>query len=177
MSEKTEEKAVDREVVEQNAELLALAGAAAAADDELIAPQFDQGETGTAAAEPAISKQAETAAMIGAVVGMLSPVLPYLPGIYTPETVDRLAAAYQPVADKYGWDMGGWLTQYGAEIALAGTVVPLAMVTAKAHRAHVAEKQAAQEASAKAEAKPEAGPVPKPQTVVDNGGQLQPVGS
>lgn len=163
----------DKEKVAGNAELDALEGHAAAMDAEYLSssagPELD------AQAMPPENKTAETAAMFGAAVAMLSPVLPYLPGIYTPETVNRLAEVYQPVADKYGWDVGGWLAGYGAELALIGTAVPLIAATAAAHKAHVAAKEAERVEKKPEEGKPVA--VVMPAAVVDNGGQLKPAGS
>lgn len=86
---------------------------------------------------------AEAKAVFGVAVMMLSPVLPYLPAIYTDEALGNLAAAYVPVAQKYGWDMSTWLGQYAAEIALAGVAIPLAMRTSAAHQAWVKAKKAA----------------------------------
>lgn len=84
-------------------------------------------------------KGAEAAAVVTMVVALLSPLLPYLPGIYTDDKVGKLGAAWAPVAEKYGWDVGGWLSDYGAEIALFAVAAPLAMQTAKAHRGWAAE--------------------------------------
>lgn len=85
---------------------------------------------------------AETAAMLGAVVALASPLLPYLPTIYTPETVQALAGAYVPVAEKHGWNVGGWLDRYAAELALVAVAGPVAIRTANAHKAWKAERAA-----------------------------------
>lgn len=104
---------------------------------------------------PAADPVAETKAVFGTVVAMLSPLLPYLPAIYTDEAVTRLAAAYVPVAQKYGWDLNSLLAGYAAEIALVGTAVPLAMQTAIAHRQWIAAR--AQDAAKGQGATPAAG--------------------
>lgn len=83
---------------------------------------------------------AEMAAVIRTVTTMLSPLLPYLPAIYTEETCAGIAAAYMPVADKYGWQTGGWFEQFGAELALVAVAAPVAISTAQAHRAWAAER-------------------------------------
>lgn len=85
---------------------------------------------------------AETAAMFGAVVALASPLLPYLPSIYTAETVQGLAAAYVPVAEKYGWSAGGWLEKYAAELALVAVAGPVLVRTATAHKGWKRERQA-----------------------------------
>lgn len=103
---------------------------------------------------------AEAKAVFGVAVMMLTPVLPYLPGIYTDEALGNLAAAYVPVAQKYGWDMSTWLGQYAAEIALAGVAIPLAMRTSAAHQAWLRAKQAA--AAPKPEAAPQEPTEPPP---------------
>lgn len=87
-------------------------------------------------------KVAEMAAMLGAVVALASPLLPYLPTIYTPETVQALAGAYMPVAEKHGWNVGGWLERYAAELALVAVAGPVAIRTANAHKAWKAERAA-----------------------------------
>lgn len=104
----------------------------------------------------------ETAAMFGAVVALASPLLPYLPTIYTPETVQALAGAYVPVAQKYGWDAGGWLEKFGAEIALIAVAGPVVVRTAGAHKEWKAEK--AREARA-AKGEPEPGQGERPAVV------------
>ena len=73
-----------------------------------------------------------------------------------------LAAAYVPVAEKYGWNVGGWLGEYSAEIALVAVAAPLAIQTAKAHREH-----AAAIAAANAPKKPEALPKKAPEPAAD----------
>lgn len=121
----------------EGAELAALGAEATALD-------FDVGDMGPdPAAGPVavVDPAAETAAMIGAAVGLLSPLLPYLPTIYTPDRIQGIAAAYVPVATKYGWNVGGWLEQYGAEIALIATAGPALLQTANAHKAWKAERE------------------------------------
>lgn len=129
------------EVIEGGAELAALGGAAAALDAEVGASDF--GPAPAAQIEPAqqADPSAETAAVIGLVVGMLTPMLPYLPAIYTDDKVRALAGAYVPVAQKYGWDSGGWFDRYGAEIMLAGVGLPLLAQTRAAHQAWAADKR------------------------------------
>ncbi|GLC96846.1 hypothetical protein Tamer19_62550 [Cupriavidus sp. TA19] len=66
-------------------------------------------------------------------VTVLSPALPYLPTIYTPDTIKALAGAIVPVADKYGLSVGGIMS--GPEIGLLLVAGPLALSTYVAHRA------------------------------------------
>jgi len=116
---------------EQAADFAALQAAAMEQEAEAAAMAGD--------VEPARPDQvAETAAMFGAAVALLSPMLPYLPGIYTQERVEQLAGAYMPVAEKYGWSAGGWLEKFGAEIALVAVAGPLIVQTVGAHKAHKA---------------------------------------
>lgn len=116
---------------------------------EALAEGAAQAEAAAAALPPGeappqpVDPVAEARAVFGLVVGMAAPMLPYLPAIYTDEKLDILAAAYVPVAEKYGWNVGGWLGEYSAEIALVAVAAPLAIQTAKAHREHVAALAAA----------------------------------
>lgn len=148
------------------AEAVAEAAASAAA-----AP-VSLGETAPAVA--VVDPVAEARALFGVVVGLAEPMMPYLPTIYTPEKLDTLAAAYVPVAEKYGWNVGGWLSEFGAEIALAAAAVPLAIQTAKAHRGHVAALAAA---SRPPEPLPQAVPAKQPEiereAAADTGGVLR----
>lgn len=107
-------------------------------------------EEGAAAAPVvAVDPGAEWAGLIGLVVTILSPALPYLSGIYDEATRDRIGHAMAPVAEKYGWNTSEIFGRYGAEIGLAMAVGPVALQTVKAHR----EWKAAQAAAAMAKAK------------------------
>jgi hypothetical protein len=136
---------------QQAADLAALMRAAAEQDD---AQSVENDGAMVGAPDPV----AETAAALSVVVAVVSPLLPYVESIYTPEVQARLAAAYVPVAEKYGWTAGGWFEQYGAEIALAVTVAPLAMQTKVAHAEWVAERE--REARKREPARVESKPAP-----------------
>lgn len=157
-------KAIEALRVEAQAEGAAQAEAEAAA----LAP----GE----APPPVVDPVAEAQAVFGMVVALAAPMLPYLPAIYTDEKLAMLAGAYVPVAQKYGWDVGGRLGNYGAEIALVAVAAPLAIQTAQANKAFVAAKIAeAKPKEGAAElpaAKPEKQPAIERAPVVDNGGML-----
>lgn len=131
------------EEMETGGELAALGAHAAALDAEVGADDFGPapGAPG-GAADIGPDPVAETSAVLSMVVGMLSPLLPYLPEIYTPEKIAALAGAYVPVAEKYGWQSAGWLDKYGAEVVLIATAAPVAMQTAQAHRAWQAAREA-----------------------------------
>jgi hypothetical protein len=135
------------EMAAGSAELNALASEAAVLDMETagasdVGPAPAPGQAAAPVADPV----AETAAMFGMAIGLLSPLLPYLPAIYTTETVQQLAGAYVPVAEKYGWASGGGIFEkYGPELMLAGVAVPLAVQTAQAHKAWAAERAKTEE--------------------------------
>lgn len=127
------------EVIEEGgAELAALGGAAAALDAEIGAGDFGPAPAGPV--EMAPDATAETAAVLKMAVALLSPMLPYLPEIYTEDKIIALAGAYVPVAEKYGWTSGGWFDKYGPELVLAATALPLAYQTKQAHGAMMAER-------------------------------------
>lgn len=71
-------------------------------------------------------------------VSMLGPLYPSLNRIYTPETVDKLAAKAGPVMEKYGLTAGGLFEKWKKEIDLAVIAVPLAIATYKGIRADLA---------------------------------------
>ena len=138
---------------EQAADFAALQAAAAEQEAEAAAMVGEEEQAGPDAA-------AETAAMFGAAVALLSPMLPYLPAIYTPERIEQLAGAYVPVAEKYGWSAGGWLDRFGAEIALVVVAGPMVVQTVGAHKAMRAEREREERArKAAAEVTPKAAPV------------------
>lgn len=134
------------EVIEENgAELAALGSAAAALDAEIGAGDF--GPAPDQPAELAPDATAETAAVLKMAVALLSPVLPYLPEIYTEDKIIALAGAYVPVAEKYGWTSGGWFDKYGPELVLAATALPLAFQTTQAHKAMIEARAKAAKAA------------------------------
>lgn len=88
---------------------------------------------------PPVDPVQEWAEMLGLVVMLATPLLPYLPAIYTEETVRELAGAVHPVAAKYGIDGTG----LGAtpELRLLLVAAPLAVATVMTHRAWREQQQ------------------------------------
>ena len=122
-------------------ELQALEAQAAALDAQTAAASADP----AAAPEPEAVKvdtAAEVAALLGAVSGMLAPVFPCLPSIYTESTCKRLGDAAAPVMDKYGLSVGGLFERWGAEITLLATALPVALATYRGCRADLAARRA-----------------------------------
>jgi hypothetical protein len=74
----------------------------------------------------------------------LAPLYPRATAIYTPEIRERLSVRVGALMDKYGLSMGGVMEQWGAEIGLLVTIVPLIGKTAQAVAADNAEWQASQ---------------------------------
>lgn len=87
-----------------------------------------------------IDPAAEWEMSITLLVTVLAPALPYLPAIYTPDTIKALAGAIVPVANKYGLDVGGMMS--GPEIGLLLVAAPLGLSTYVAHRAWRAQQDA-----------------------------------
>lgn len=85
------------------------------------------------------TKQEEIAALMGMAVAALSPFLPSLKAIYTPETIGAASGAIGALCDKHGWLGDGVFGKYGAEIACAAVVGPLAWATYHGVRADLAE--------------------------------------
>lgn len=92
--------------------------------------------------EPApIDPAAEWEMTLSVLVAALSPALPYIPTVYTPDAIKALSAAIVPVADKYGLSVGGLMS--GPEIGLLLVAGPLALATVVAHKQWRAEQDEA----------------------------------
>ncbi|WP_422648624.1 hypothetical protein OJJOAM_000234 [Cupriavidus sp. H18C1] len=71
--------------------------------------------------EPApIDPAAEWEMTLSVLVAALSPALPYIPTVYTPDAIKALSAAIVPVADKYGLSVGGADVRAGNRPAVGG---------------------------------------------------------
>lgn len=86
----------------------------------------------------------EIAGLVQAAVGMLAPMFPSLPGIYTPEATQAAAAATAAVCNKHGWMQGGMMGRWGEEIGCALIVGPLAFATYHGVKADIAARQPAE---------------------------------
>jgi hypothetical protein len=92
----------------------------------------------------------------------LAPLYPRAVAIYTPDIRERLSLRIGALMDKYGLSCGGMIEQWGAEIGLLVTLVPLIGKTAQAVAADNAAWQAAQaqENTGKTEADVKGGQTP-----------------
>ena len=106
------------------------------------APQAE--DVAAAAVAPAIDPAQEWAGILELGVTVLSPALPFLPSIYTPEARAQLAGALVPVAEKYGWNLGEIMGRWAPEIGLALVAGPLAIRTVQEFRALRAAQGAAE---------------------------------
>lgn len=126
-----------------------------------------------------VDPAAEWEMTLTVLVAALGPALPYLPTIYTPDTIRALAGAIVPVADKYGLSVGGIMA--GPEIGLLMVAGPLALATVVAHKQWRAERDEAM--TVENDAPPAAVVPPRgPQSHLgentqDNGGRLRAVGA
>lgn len=73
--------------------------------------------------------QEEIAGAMGMAVAILSPMLPSLKTIYTPEAIGAASGALGALCEKHGWLSGGLMGKYGEEIACLAVVGPLAYAT------------------------------------------------
>ena len=122
---------------EQAAELAALQAMAGPV------PGQEEGEgVQEVAAVPDLAQ--EITGIVQAAVGMLAPMFPSLPGIYTPEATQAAAAATAAVCSKHGWMQGGLMGRWGEEIACAAIVGPLAFATYLGVKADIAARQPAE---------------------------------
>lgn len=117
----------------------------AAAVDEAVAPVLTVDEQGNPIEEPtakqasagdAISRNRDFLAMG---IGMLTPMLPFLPQCYTPEVIDQIAAAFTAVEIKRGWNLGEHMTP---ELALAMAALPPSVAAFMLGREYLAAKRA-----------------------------------
>jgi len=83
----------------------------------------------------------ELAGLIQAAVGMLAPMFPSLPSIYTPDSTQAAAGAVAAVCNKHGWMQNGLMGRYGEEIACAFIVGPLAFATYKGMQQDLAARE------------------------------------
>lgn len=119
-------------------ELDQLATAAAAVDN-----MAEAGADMPAAAPeaPPVDPAAEVAALLSVVAGILSPLFPCLPGIYSEATCRKLGEAAAPVLAKYDVSVGGMFDRWGAEITLAAVALPVAIATAQGVKADMAARR------------------------------------
>jgi len=153
-------------------EELAALEAEAVAVDAVNAPPADPPPEAEQPPAPA-NEQAEVAGLIAILAGLFAPVFPSLQKIYTPDTVNQIAAAAVPVMAKRGWTTGALLGKYAEELALAAVAVPVALATWQGIKADVAAAKAKDKAEpAKAITEQPAAPgvaVPDPATFAARG--------
>ncbi|QXZ10956.1 hypothetical protein KUF54_07115 [Comamonas sp. Y33R10-2] len=131
MRDETQEAA--EQSSEQAADFAALQAAAGPGPDEVAAEeQQEQGRHDLGA---------EIEGLLQMAVGMLAPMFPSLPGIYTPEATQAASAAVAGVCNKHGWMQGGMMGRYGEEIACALIVGPMAFATYKGVKGDIAARQ------------------------------------
>jgi hypothetical protein len=128
------------------AELRGLGAAAAAMDQALsVDPMAEGPAQAEAEPVPVRDRGAELSSMLGLLVKMASPLLPFLPACYTPEVCDNIGTAFAAVADKHGWDLGA---VESPELALAVVSIPPtigAVMLGRQYFAHQAAQAQAQQ--------------------------------
>lgn len=67
--------------------------------------------------------------MLAMVVGVAGPIFPSLNDIYTPEAIERVGVAMQPLCEKHGWLQDGIAGKYGEELMALIVMGPLAYAT------------------------------------------------
>lgn len=120
----------------------ALIAQGAALDADAAPPPVDA----TGAPVAPTDYRAEASMLLSALVGMAAPFYPSVPVIWTPEKQTAVATAAAPVMEKYGFTLGDFMGQWGAEIGLLIVAGPLILATidgVKADRAKAKEKPAA----------------------------------
>ncbi|MGL5181190.1 hypothetical protein [Herbaspirillum huttiense] len=116
----------------------------AAAVDQAVAPVLTVDEQGNPIEEPAAQQTADDPIsrnrdFLAMGIGMLTPMLPFLPQCYTPEVIDQIAAAFTAVEIKRGWNLGEHMTP---ELALAMAALPPSVAAFMLGREYLAAKRA-----------------------------------
>lgn len=139
----TNTQQIERDIEAGNAASDAPTASAEQAADLAALQAMATGESGQAVAvvpeEQGPTLQEEIAAAMGMAVAMLGPMFPSLRTIYTPETMGAASGAIAAVCDKHGWLDGGFMGQYGPEIACLAIVGPLGFATYQGVRGDLAE--------------------------------------
>lgn len=114
MSDQEQEK-----LTKEQAQLLAIA---AQVEGETAPPEtHDENGEPIQAPETIESAAAENKAILGAIIDMLTPALPFLPECYDQKTIEKIANAYTAVEEKHGWNARSHL---GVEVQLAFVAIP-----------------------------------------------------
>ena len=109
---------IDQEQAQEFASLNALAG------DQVIpgAPVEEEKPEG-------IPLSVQISGLLGMAVNIAGPMFPSLATIYTPEVIQAVGAALEPVCNKHGWLQDGIDSKWGEEIAALCVVGPIAYAT------------------------------------------------
>lgn len=140
-----------------NPELLALARAAGALDNEMGPGSPGDGQEGQGGPNPgdggtfSADPVEENRALLDMALTMLVPVMPFLAECYPPEKVKSIATALTAVEQKHGWSLTGLMGKWAPEIGLCMVTIPPTVQAIALGRVHFAKVRAAQ-AAAKQEA-------------------------
>jgi hypothetical protein len=113
--------------------------------------------------DPAETLGEEIAGIVLSLAAVLSPALPSIRKIYTPETTKAAGAAIAAVCVKHGWLSGGVMGEWSEEISAAIILLPLGVATYQGVKSDVAELKAKALPAGKAPEK--IAPLVTPQTV------------
>jgi hypothetical protein len=128
------------------------------------------------APDPAATLGDEIAGIVLSLTAVLSPALPSLKRIYTPETTKAAGAAIAAVCVKHGWLSGGLMGEWSEEISAAIIILPLSVATYQGVKSDVAELKAKAEPAKKAQIAPAVSPATVQNGTVTVPEQASPVG-
>lgn len=132
----------------------------AAADPALSTEQVDGAQpVQTVEAAPVVNNAADAKELLEFAHESLAPLYPRAAAIYTPDVRQRLGDRLGALMDKYGLTCGGFIAEWGPEIGLAITVIPLIGKTVAAVREDNAAYETAQ-GKTKTEAEKSSGQAP-----------------
>lgn len=78
---------------------------------------------------PPVPLAEQISGMLAMIVGVAGPMFPSLQLIYTPEAIERVGVAMQPLCEKHNWLQDGIAGKYGEELMALMVVGPLAYAT------------------------------------------------
>lgn len=113
---------------------------------EATAAPADPGDQGTIPEAPGLGLLGglvqENLDLLTMGMDMLSPMLPFLPNIYTAEVCKRIAERAAAVEAKYNVSPGALFGKYKDEVMLAAAVLPPTLVAFQASKAYIAQAKA-----------------------------------
>jgi hypothetical protein len=134
-------KSTEEKAAKLTPEQAAILASASKVESDLSGQVTHDGEGNLIEPEAKTDAAEENAAMLGMLVAIATPAMPFLSKCYTPEVIGNIAGAFTAVEQKYGWNVRSMV---GPEFALALCAIPPtlgAIVLGRAHFAEIKERR------------------------------------